>query len=169
MAGILPISLDKNGNLLFLFGKEYFLNNEGWSDFGGSKEKNETTLQTAIREGYEETNGFFGSKNSLKINIKKYFIFKINSGTYSTFLFKIKYDENLIKYYNRNFKFILKHNNKFIENHNGFYEKSTIKWFTIDEIKNNRNLFRKWYNKTIIPKIMTNYDKILIKIKTTYI
>ncbi len=165
MAGILPVAIDK-GKLYFLFGKEYkYADIEGWSDFGGSKEKNETKFETAIREGYEETNGFFGSKHNLQKNIEKFLLLEIKSKTYSCFLYKIKYDTNLVKYYNRNYKFINKHNTKFVKDHNGYYEKSSIKWFTIEDICENRQLFRKWYNKTIIPKIIKLHDKILKNIK----
>ena len=167
MAGILPITLDNYGNLLFLFGKEYkFSDTEGWSDFGGSKEKNETKFETAIREGYEETNGFFGSKYNLQKNIKNFLVLEIKSKTYSSFLYKVKYDPNMTKYYNRNYKFIQKHNIKFVKDHNGFYEKSHMKWFSIEDIKSNRHLFRKWYNKTIISKIIKLHNKLLEKIKT---
>ena len=54
-AGILPVALHR-GKLLFLFGKEHV--GGKWSDFGGSPIKNETKFQTAIREGYEETDNF---------------------------------------------------------------------------------------------------------------
>ena len=165
MAGILPITLDNNGDLLYLFGKEYKVSDtEGWSDFGGSKEKNETKFETAIREGYEETNGFFGSQYNLKKNVKKFFVLEIKSKSYSSFLYKIKYEPNMVKYYNRNFKFIQKHNTHFVKDPNGFYEKSHIKWFSIEDIKDNRHLFRKWYNKTIISKIIKLHDKLVKKI-----
>ena len=73
---------------------------------------------------------------------------------------------DICKYYNRNYKFMQKHNINFIKNHNGFYEKSHIKWYSIDDIKSNRHLFRKWYNKTIISKIIKLHDKILKKINS---
>ena len=68
-AGILPVSLHKN-NLYFLFGLEE--NEKKWGDFGGSKEDNESKMETAVREGYEELNGFLGNKTD-----KKYYKSKI--------------------------------------------------------------------------------------------
>ena len=166
MAGILPVAINK-GELYFLFGKESkYADIGGWSDFGGSKENNETKIETAIREGYEESNGFFGSKYNLQKNVEKFLLLEIKSKTYSSFLYKIKYDQNITKYYNRNYKFIHKHNSEFVKNSNGFYEKSYIKWFTLQDIRENRQLFRKWYNKTIISKILQLHDKIVKKINT---
>ena len=57
-AGLLPICIYKN-KIYFLFGKENYTNDTpGWSDFGGGREKNETDIETASREGAEELNGF---------------------------------------------------------------------------------------------------------------
>ncbi len=54
--GILPVAFHK-GKIYFLFSREYSKSKTKrglWSDFGGSKEKGETLLETAIREGFEE-------------------------------------------------------------------------------------------------------------------
>ena len=64
-AGLLPVAIYKN-MLIFLMGKER--NSMLWCDFGGSKEKGETYFQTALREGYEESDKIIGSKNNLYIN-----------------------------------------------------------------------------------------------------
>ena len=66
-AGILPVSIHKN-KLHFLFGQEE--NGNKWSDFGGRSESNETDLQTAIREGYEELNGYYGTMKEFKQLVK---------------------------------------------------------------------------------------------------
>ena len=55
-AGILPICV-KSSSISVLLGQERF--DSKWSDFGGKQEKNETKYETAVREGYEESNGFF--------------------------------------------------------------------------------------------------------------
>ena len=62
-AGILPVTIFK-GSILFLLGKERY-NSDYWSDFGGSTIPKETIFQTAIREGYEELDGFLGNKEEL--------------------------------------------------------------------------------------------------------
>ncbi len=79
MAGILPFSkVIKNNKtfLYFLFSREtlddYKSRDRGyWSEFGGSADKGETRLETAVREGYDESNGVFGSKTKIKNNVKK--------------------------------------------------------------------------------------------------
>ena len=77
-AGILPVALYK-GEVYFLFGRESrHIDHKAsglWSDFGGSREKNETYKQTAIREGYEESSGFLGTKKQIEnlacLNLQK--------------------------------------------------------------------------------------------------
>ena len=60
---ICPISKFRN-NIYVLLGQERF--NNQWSDFGGSRNGNETPYQTACREGYEELDGFLGSEQDIK-------------------------------------------------------------------------------------------------------
>lgn len=69
---ILPVAFHDN-QLYFLFGKECSMENsaKGWSDFGGGCEdcaesdsdrtRAKKVLQTAVREGAEESTGFLGS------------------------------------------------------------------------------------------------------------
>jgi hypothetical protein len=52
--GILPyIKGKKDGKIYFLLGRE----SSGWTDFVGQTDGNETTEETAAREGWEETSG----------------------------------------------------------------------------------------------------------------
>ena len=72
-AGILPVTVHR-GKVYFLFSREYIGSKDDgglWSDFGGSKEKNESFFDTAVREGYEESGGFLGNKSDIKKG-KKY-------------------------------------------------------------------------------------------------
>ena len=69
--GILPVAI-KNNKVYFLFGKENELDDTpGWADFGGGKEEGESYLDTALREGSEEINGFLGSAEKLRSVVKK--------------------------------------------------------------------------------------------------
>ena len=70
---LLPVSFNEKNELCFLFGKENPMENsaKGYSDFGGSLEKGETPLQTALREGVEELTGFLGNKQDIRKLIKK--------------------------------------------------------------------------------------------------
>ena len=65
-AGILPVAF-YNGSFHFLFSREYQTNNKiDWRDFGGGKENKESKKQTAIRECWEETDGFLGTQQDIK-------------------------------------------------------------------------------------------------------
>lgn len=146
-AGILPVCF--NGvSLLFLLGKEQ--NNE-WSDFGGSSNSRyESTFHTAIREGYEETNGLLGNKYELGLKVKNNYILDYSNHRYTTHLFKINYDNNLPLYYNNNFNFIKNNYPQIIkEKNNGLYEKKEIDWFQKKQIYD-LNL-RPFYKKIIYP------------------
>ena len=65
-AGILPYGKDSKGNVYFLLGKDRQM---AWSDFGGSSHKGEKPFKTAIREGTEELNGFFGTEEEIEEEI----------------------------------------------------------------------------------------------------
>ena len=77
--GILPTCIH-NGKLYFLFGKEnqYEDSAPGFSDFGGGTDKNESFLQTAIREGGEELTGFLGTSTNIRHLLTEYGTFNID-------------------------------------------------------------------------------------------
>lgn len=155
-AGILPVAKHAN-KLYFLLALEVFENK--WSDFGGKANKNESRYETAIREGYEETNGFFGRKSEFKELVDNNYLLKINkfNNSYTTYLINIPYDKNLPFYFNNNAKFINEHFKELIDK-NGFFEKKLIKWFSLNELKTNKN-YRIFY-KEIIDIIIDNYELI---------
>ena len=151
-AGILPVA-KHNGITYFLFGQEVY--DKKWGDFGGSPDfKSEPVFDTAIREGYEELDGFLGTKTELKEMVKKNFLTKLNSkdDKYHSYLFKINYDPNLPFYFNNHHKFI-KANFPEKVNKNGNFEKSQMKWFTQKELKKEQPNFRYFY-KDIVQQIL---------------
>ena len=178
-AGILPCAYDR-GKLYILLGQER--KNGLWCDFGGSPERGETVLETAIREGMEELNGFFGTKDELLSQVKNTQLQMINNPVdkYTSILFKIKYDPKLPKYFN--------YNNHFIEenilpcinspafghirpHHSGLFEKTQIRWFNIQEIENLNNtntgfsIFRPHF-AVILRNIIKKKSNIIHKITT---
>ena len=160
-AGILPISLI-NGKLYFLFGKE--ADSHLWSDFGGSKENNETDFETAIREGSEELNGFLGSGENLKKIVEKNNILTIHFEKYKIFLFITRYDKNLPIYFKNNYEFIKKSEIfKEVKKKDGLFEKEEIKWFTSNEIEKQYYNFRPFY-KPILKIILKENDTLINKI-----
>ena len=156
-AGILPVAIYRN-NIYLLLSMEN--NDNKWSDFGGKQEKNENKYETALREGYEESNGFFGTLNNLNHLIKDNLILEIEKkdNSYKSYLFKIEFDKNLPIYFNNNSKFINK-NFENLVNKNGFFEKKIIKWFNLNEIKSKKYIVRFFY-KEIIDLIIDNEAKI---------
>ena len=70
MAGILPTAIHK-GKRYYLIGRESKFPESGlYADFGGHKDKGESILNTAIREGFEETIGIIGDKKKIGSLIK---------------------------------------------------------------------------------------------------
>lgn len=143
-AGILPICV-RSTSIYVLLGQERF--DRKWSDFGGSRNPGETYIKTALREGEEELNGILGTGRYLLELVKNNYVAEIDNGdSYSSFVFKIKYDNRLPQYFNNNNIFIEKKLKSIVENsydrHNGLFEKCKIKWFTIEEIEKDYTIFR---------------------------
>ena len=167
--GALPIAFNKKDKKVYLlFGKENeYLNKDspGFSDFGGGEKPGESALDTALREGCEELNGFFGCEGEIKRLIKENLVTSLNHERYTTFLFEIEYDENLPYYFNNNYKFLKSHVNKLVRHAtNGLFEKSVIKWMTFDDLRNERGSFRSYY-RNVVDVILENEDDIVRKVK----
>ena len=146
-AGIIPTCIYKN-KLHFLLGKENKHNNTpGWSDFGGGREKGETLFNTAVREGYEELSGFLGSKEYLKKHLKEKGTYKISDKMYSSYLFYYPYNKSLVHFYNNHYNCIEQKLDPSIIKKSTIFEKSQIKWVSIDEL--NKLEIRKFYQPIV--------------------
>lgn len=152
--GILPVAVHDN-EVYLLFGKENELDDtQGWADFGGGKNKNESVFETAMREGCEELNGFLGLEATIRENYEKDKILSVFHETYTTYIYKVDYDRNLPKYFRGNYLFLssrlphIKGNVK-----NGLLEKSHIKWYTFEELRRDKGKFRSFY-QSIVEKIL---------------
>lgn len=157
--GILPMAIYK-GKIYFLFSREYWNDKKvkggNWSDFGGSRENHETYEQTAIREGWEESSGFFGNKRDIKNLIKNETISQITAGGYRTYIVLIKYDKNLPKKFRDDFLKVKMSDPEIVEDHNGLYEKDMLRWISYDDLSKNMKIFRFWYKK-IVKLIMKEF------------
>jgi 8-oxo-dGTP pyrophosphatase MutT (NUDIX family) len=157
---ILPVAFHKN-KLFFLFGKENELaDTPGWSDFGGGVNNKETPYHTALREGSEELTGFLGDETILK---KYNIIHKIMWNTYNLHIIVIPYDENLPRYFNNNHTFLWKRLTKQFLNKTKLFEKQEIKWFSVDDMKDQRSTFREFYRNIldiVIKDIPIFYNKV---------
>lgn len=154
--GVLPVAFYK-GKLYFLFSREYINSKDDgglWSDFGGSKDNNETFFQTALREGYEESDNILGSKKNIK-NLMKNSLQEITINGYRTYIVLIDYDRNLPKKFRNRFLNI-KENKPHLLCKKGLYEKDMIKWYSYNDIKNKMDTFRPFY-KNIVRTILRNF------------
>ena len=163
--GILPVAI-KNNQLYFLLGKENDMaDTPGWADFGGGNENNETNYQAAIREGVEELNSFLGSVNKMKKMVRnnKIIHLKNKRKTYESILFLTKYNEDLVYYFNNNYRFLIKHLPNVKKEHNGLLEKSEIKWFSISDLQREKK-YRIFY-KEFVYMILKHLPEIKNRIK----
>ena len=150
--GVIPVALH-NGDLYFLFGQENDVikdasKNQDWGDFGGSAKPGESETDTCVREGAEELNGFFGNKRDFKALLLKTQILKLTYDTRITHLMRVDYDERLPFYFNNNYRFIKETANlRAIAAHpeNGYFEKSHVRWFTLEDLKRERGAFREYF------------------------
>ncbi len=92
-AGILPVALHR-GNLYFLLGESV----DGlWGDFGGIREKGETVMETAKREGTEELSGLIGD-----LDKRLEWAFELKCDRYISYIIPIKYNAGLPKRFSPN-------------------------------------------------------------------
>ena len=155
--GILPVTIHEN-NVYFLFSREYInARKDGgkWSDFGGSKEKNESYYDTAVREGFEESSGFIGSKQDIKNLIKNKFIKTITlPDGWRTYIVFIPYDKDLPRRFREDFlKMESNHPEKICKN--GMYEKDMLKWVDFNDLEEFNKDVRRWYKKVV--KLLIKY------------
>jgi hypothetical protein len=150
--GILPIVI-KDGNIYFLFSREsmYVNKTEDWRDFGGTPEKKETTKETAIREGWEESMGFLGDKKNIKQLIENHTVYVSKKGKYTTFVVDIKMTKKhweLPKKFREHYmKMFNKDKSKISEK--GFYEKDKLMWLKLENLNKKFKMFKPWYREIV--------------------
>lgn len=157
-AGVLPVAVYK-GKIYLLLSREGYGRNKGfYSDFGGTADSSETIKETAIRESYEESNGFLGTKSEIDKLIQNKLITKLTSLTYTTYVVEVTYDKNLPKTFKNNLKYAQKAFGN-IMCKNGFYEKDKLKWVELTNIKKFLKELRPFYKKILT---LDNLEKIRI-------
>lgn len=133
-AGILPISRDEYGGVVFLLGKD---SRDGvFSDFGGKAETidNGDPVNTATREFYEETLGCLcNSPHSIRERVKKMSVM-VNGTTkkgnvYRMFIIEIPYIPDLPIRFKKIVNFL-----KYKNIGSSYIEKSELAWVTLDEM-----------------------------------
>lgn len=143
-AGILLYTI-VNGTKYFLLGRDCKYN--VWSDFGGKCDPIDDgdPLKTASREFYEETIGVIGNELHIYANLKKHSccikcVSYKNNDYYMYLLedYSCRWHDYIIDFTNQ--YNILSLSN--FRDGKQFREKDEIRWFSLDEILSNPNLFR---------------------------
>lgn len=158
--GILPIAQKDNDYYVLLSRESVDLNwrdSGKWSDFGGSKENNETEYETAIREGAEETCGIYGDRDNIKFMIDNYTKDIIKLHNYSTYLIHVQYNAMLPYRFNKIYRDALKKTPNLIQEHNGLYEKDKLRWVAVNELKQFSKYSRFWF-KPVLDKIYKKFN-----------
>lgn len=133
-AGILPISRNEYGDVVFLLGKD---SRDGvFSDFGGKAETmdNGDPVNTATREFYEETLGCLcNSPHSIRERVKNMSVM-VNGTTkkgniYSMFLIEVPYIPDLPLRFKKIVNFL-----KYKNIGSVYIEKSELVWVSLDEM-----------------------------------
>jgi hypothetical protein len=167
-AGILPTTIH-DGKLYFLFGKENEFEDsaEGFSDFGGGTDNQESYLETAIREGCEELTGFLGSEKDVRRLLKRSGIYSVDyvspdpkfPNPYRVHIFPINYDEKLPFYYNNNQRFLQKRLDRKVRKESKIFEKEEIRWVCVDDLIRMKSKFRSFFQH-IVDDIYSQREKI---------
>lgn len=133
-AGILPISKNEHGDVVFLIGKD---SRDGvFSDFGGKAEliDNGDPINTATREFYEETLGCIcNSPYSIRERVKQMSVM-VNGTTkkgnlYRMFILEIPYASDLPLRFKKIVNFL-----KYKNIGSAYIEKSEIAWVSLDDM-----------------------------------
>jgi len=164
-AGIIPVYFSTN-NVLILLGKErYGKKKAEYTGFGGHTEERDTdNVDTASREGYEETMGILGDKNEIMSKINKDTLFIFQNKYYTSFWIQINEKDYIDELFNN----FMNYHDKCVEYKKGCFEKERVKFFTLTElcemVKNNKNKIKfRTISKDFIEEIkeLMNEGKII--------
>lgn len=161
MAGILPVAYH-NKKVYFLLSRETvdvkFKDSGKWSDFGGKREKGEDLKTTAIREGFEESDGIFGNQKDIEYLINNSLIKKLRVNHYTTHIIQVPYVKDLPQVFRKNYLNVLKTNKKKVLESNGLYEKDMLRWVELKNLRNFIPKMRNWY-KAVIKVVIKEFNK----------
>ena len=161
-AGILPVTILK-GSIIFLLGREQ--NSNYWCDFGGSSNNDESIFDTAIREGYEELDGFLGNQNQLEKLVTNNLVSLCYTNRYTTFLFYVKPQLLCsVPYFFNNHRIFLE--DELILNYKkeGLFEKNEIKLFNKNDLLVNYQEIRPFYKDIVLQLLeieKNEFDKVV--------
>ena len=150
------ITAKHNDTLYFLMGRDY---RGALSDFGGKREKNESCLQCATREFYEETSGVFFSRKEVLRRFKetKEVIF---FNTYMCYVINIEFDKTLPRQYREHKDYIISNNLPIPDGH---LELHDMVWLSIDDLYKIHYTKKLIHNRTryILKKFFKKHNNLL--------
>lgn len=132
--GVLPYARNIEGQYYFLLGKEH--NVDGWYDsgkwahFAGGLDPGEDIRDGAVREAYEESMGFLGTRaDKAKLNDDN--LVRV-SDSICVYLIEIDYNPNLPKLFSDVYHYFLEAGVR--TDKEGFFEKVEIGWWSFQEL-----------------------------------
>jgi len=161
--GVLPVSIRK-GEPVFLFSREAvargYRDSGKWSDFGGSKENNETQRETAIRECAEEAAGLLGTPSDVESLINKQSVVEINVNYYTTYVVYVPYYAEFPEEFRKVYVNACTETPEMVSLPNGLYEKDDACWISLSELKDPevKKSFRPWYIRSGIVGRLIRHD-----------
>jgi len=112
-AGILPISMTPDNEVVVLLGKEGIhrnsMDSHTWCEFGGGRDHKEDIRVTAAREFEEESMALWADKiemiNLIMRNTDNRLIAEYNNGHYMQYVVYFNYDQTMVDQFRRVFRF----------------------------------------------------------------
>ena len=155
-AGIIPIAI-YNDKLYILLGREAKGRDKGKYDaFGGGPNKEDKTPRdTALREGYEESMGFFGTKSYIDKSMEL-----LMPDLETDFILKIDYTPDIPRLFNNVYRYMKK---GCIRIRKGYLEKDQLLWFPVNK-KQSVDNFR-YYFKKMYKYLVENHDEVLKRLR----
>ena len=162
-AGILPYAVVR-GEPVLLLGKEVHINGWSgsglWAPFGGGVDPGESLHAAALREGYEETMGVFGTPRQLAARIRRAGAraarWRHRGGM--TLLMPLELDRNLPRHF-RNF-YLYSRRCRRQECPEGWYEKTHIRWVPLRKLREDDLRLRPEFRRTL-PSLRRRLDRVL--------
>lgn len=137
-AGVLPYGYNQAGCLFLLLAKEKFGRDAGlWSGFAGRPEEFDggDALMTAAREGFEESCGLLGTKDDLATTILPKYAHVVKVPTGQHYLLPMQHSTYLPYMFKGAQAALTAARNLPPETYSAFLEKTAIRWFSEQELK----------------------------------
>lgn len=146
--GVLPVAFRASGPVC-LFSREAAdggSKDRGmWSDFGGSRENDETQYDTAVREATEESAGFLGTSSDVAALIRGKLLAAIPVQGYTTHLVEVPYDKGLPARFAAEYSRACREEPDAVAARNGLFEKDMLRWVPVSSLRAFQREFRPWY------------------------